>query len=202
MSNVHPFLRGKANIFIIALWGLAAVAALFLGPRPFPFGFLVIGACCGAFGGFMQLRSIAESKTAFLHSESVFGVDRALKATTWGTLYLIYLWLCIACFFLVGYLYYRRLLVGAVPYFAMAFVRECVTLRASFALEAEAKTALDPTARARADEATCMQCGGVFSTQDMIAHGGHHVCARCKPVFLQKLAEGVAVPPPSVEPKM
>jgi len=92
----------------------------------------------------MQLRSIAESRKGFLHSQSVFGVDRALKSTTWGKLYLVFLWLCIVCFFLVGFLFYGKLLVGAVPYFGMAFVRECVTLRASFALEAEAKHETTP----------------------------------------------------------
>src|SRR5256885_13209335 len=144
MSTVHLLLRGKANILIVALWGLAVVMAMGLAPRPLPFGLLIVGACCGAWGGYMQLRSFAQSKEAFLHSTSVFGVERALKATTWGKLYLSYLWLCIACLFLAGYLYYGRFLVGAVPYFAMTFVRECVTLRASFALEREANSALDP----------------------------------------------------------
>jgi len=92
----------------------------------------------------MQLRSIAESRKAFLHSQSVFGVDRALKSTIWGKLYLVYLWLCIACFFLVAFFFYGKLLVGAVPYFGMAFVRECITLRVSFALEAEAKHETTP----------------------------------------------------------
>lgn len=139
MSKLHPLLRGWANVLIVALWGLAVVAAMVLAPRPLPFGLLIVGACCGAWGGYMQLRSIGQSKKAYLDSGSALGVERALKATTWGKLYLIYLWLCIAGFFLAGYLFYGNLLVGAVPYFGMAFVRECVTLRASFALEKEAR---------------------------------------------------------------
>lgn len=39
-------------------------------------------------------------------------------------------------------------------------------------------------------EAVCAECGGGFNKDDMIPHGSVHICARCKPVFLQKLAEG------------
>jgi hypothetical protein len=34
----------------------------------------------------------------------------------------------------------------------------------------------------------------MFNVQDMIAHGGVYVCASCKPIFLQKLAEGAEFP--------
>jgi len=39
-------------------------------------------------------------------------------------------------------------------------------------------------------EAVCAECGKTFPDQDMIGYGNAHVCAQCKPVFLQKLAEG------------
>ncbi len=42
-----------------------------------------------------------------------------------------------------------------------------------------------------ANEAVCSQCGRIFNTEDMISHGGTMVCAGCKPLFMQKLAEGV-----------
>ncbi len=45
------------------------------------------------------------------------------------------------------------------------------------------------------EHATCVQCGGTFKLVDLIVHESHHVCAHCKPVFLQKLSEGVAVEP-------
>jgi uncharacterized RDD family membrane protein YckC len=41
-----------------------------------------------------------------------------------------------------------------------------------------------------AGQAVCAECGGVFSVQDTIAYGNARVCARCKPIFIQKLAEG------------
>jgi hypothetical protein len=40
------------------------------------------------------------------------------------------------------------------------------------------------------NQAVCAECGGAFNVHNMIAHNGLHVCARCKPIFLQKLAEG------------
>src|ERR1043166_4524243 len=41
-----------------------------------------------------------------------------------------------------------------------------------------------------ANQAVCAECGRVFEMENMIAYGGIHVCAECKPVFMQKLAEG------------
>jgi len=46
-------------------------------------------------------------------------------------------------------------------------------------------------------EAVCAECGRMFAIQDMIHHsgptGGIYICANCKPVFLQKLAEGAQI---------
>jgi|SRR3954468_935546 hypothetical protein len=41
--------------------------------------------------------------------------------------------------------------------------------------------------------AACAECHGIFNVQSMVAINGLHVCARCKPILLQKLAEG-AIP--------
>jgi hypothetical protein len=41
--------------------------------------------------------------------------------------------------------------------------------------------------------AACAECNRVFDLQSMIACNGLHICARCKPVFLQKLAEGASI---------
>jgi uncharacterized RDD family membrane protein YckC len=43
------------------------------------------------------------------------------------------------------------------------------------------------------DEAVCAECGRVFNRQEMIPHGNLHVCATCKPILVQKLAEGVTL---------
>jgi hypothetical protein len=41
-------------------------------------------------------------------------------------------------------------------------------------------------------ESVCVECGGVFPAAETVSLGGVRVCARCKPVYLQKLQEGVA----------
>ena len=41
------------------------------------------------------------------------------------------------------------------------------------------------------DEVVCTECQRVFPRQDTIAFGTVNVCASCKPIFLQKLSEGV-----------
>jgi len=45
-------------------------------------------------------------------------------------------------------------------------------------------------------EAKCVECGGTFPFDDMIRHGAVHVCANCKPVFMQKLVEGAQIDQP------
>jgi hypothetical protein len=39
----------------------------------------------------------------------------------------------------------------------------------------------------------CAECHRIFSIDHMITHQGVHICARCKPIFLQKLAEGAQI---------
>ena len=39
----------------------------------------------------------------------------------------------------------------------------------------------------------CVECGGVFPASEIISLGGSSICARCKPLRLQKLREGVAL---------
>ena len=36
----------------------------------------------------------------------------------------------------------------------------------------------------------CVECGGSFKSEDIIRIDSHIICARCKPVFMQKLSEG------------
>lgn len=43
------------------------------------------------------------------------------------------------------------------------------------------------------EEAVCSECGGIFPVTDTITIGTTRVCARCKPVAVQKLREGINV---------
>ena len=39
-------------------------------------------------------------------------------------------------------------------------------------------------------EAVCAECNNIFRKEEMIPHGSAYICANCKPVFMQKIAEG------------
>jgi hypothetical protein len=49
---------------------------------------------------------------------------------------------------------------------------------------------------AKANQALCVECKQLFNLEDMVSHHGVFVCAACKPVFLQRLAEGAVAPAP------
>jgi uncharacterized RDD family membrane protein YckC len=48
-----------------------------------------------------------------------------------------------------------------------------------------------PSAAEGGEKLFCSECGKAFSQDDMIRFGNSWVCASCKPVFVQKLKEGV-----------
>jgi uncharacterized RDD family membrane protein YckC len=53
-----------------------------------------------------------------------------------------------------------------------------------------AKPPLMADAQGNPTEAVCAECGGIFPIQETIRHGKSHICAGCKPIFMQKLSEG------------
>ena len=57
---------------------------------------------------------------------------------------------------------------------------------------ANSPTAAGATPNAGA-ETTCVECGKTFPLEETIPHGNVRVCAACKPVLMQKLAEGAQV---------
>ncbi len=50
-------------------------------------------------------------------------------------------------------------------------------------------------ASAVATEAVCAECRNMFPKENMLRYGNSWVCANCKPVFMQKLAEGAQLNP-------
>ena len=44
------------------------------------------------------------------------------------------------------------------------------------------------------DSHTCVECHSLYPVDEMIRHGNIYVCGNCKPRFVQKLAEGAAIP--------
>jgi len=41
--------------------------------------------------------------------------------------------------------------------------------------------------------AICSECGRGFPVDEVIRHGNSYICAQCKPLFMQKLAEGASI---------
>jgi len=52
---------------------------------------------------------------------------------------------------------------------------------------------IPPALSPEGPEAVCAECGRIFPKEEMIAHGQSYVCVACKPLFVQKIAEGVTI---------
>src|SRR6266704_995708 len=50
-----------------------------------------------------------------------------------------------------------------------------------------------PLSSGGANEVVCAECGRIFDKENTIQYGTIRVCASCKPVFMQKLAEGAII---------
>ncbi|MBI5115722.1 RDD family protein [Candidatus Poribacteria bacterium] len=51
-----------------------------------------------------------------------------------------------------------------------------------------------PVGQATGEGYACAECGNSFPLDDMVRYGETLVCARCKPIFFQRLKEGSALP--------
>jgi uncharacterized RDD family membrane protein YckC len=96
--------------------------------------------------------------------------------------------------------------VGPVDDAQLADLRYQGTIRDHTLVRREDSTDWVPGSQARAQDSAapvppagtrCSVCGNAFPPDDLITHGNSHVCAACKPVFMQRLAEGLApIAPP------
>lgn len=68
-----------------------------------------------------------------------------------------------------------------------------------FGMEPSLSTPPPPPEPLKPGESRCSQCGRVFPESDVIRYGQASVCAECKPTFVQKLKEGVAIQSASME---
>jgi hypothetical protein len=53
---------------------------------------------------------------------------------------------------------------------------------------------IPPQLSATQTAGTCVECGKTFSKEDLVVLNNNLVCAQCKPIFLQRMVEGAAVP--------
>src|SRR5262249_23459457 len=76
---------------------------------------------------------------------------------------------------------------SCVPFLLLKSFASVVSLMAEES-RMETNTSVGQDARA-----ICAECGKGFSVNDMIRYGAAYVCATCKPLFMQKLAEGARI---------
>ena len=139
MPKTHTSLSPRTNILLIFVWAAVAAAFFFVIEPHAPITLGVIGGLVGAIGGIMQHLSLREASASFTTTSSLLEVRGALKATTWGRLYIRFLWSCKLLLLVLAFLFVREPLFAGLfgylaAYFSLMFVREIVTLRDTFFL--------------------------------------------------------------------
>jgi hypothetical protein len=134
---VHASLSPKPNIILLAAWTAGAVAVSLIAPAV-PSVLLAMGAMLGAALGTLQRQALRESRVALIASQSAMDVRRALAATGSGRAYLYALWGSVLLVLAAAYaLPAGGTHFGAIAgYCALAAVRELITLREAFVLQA------------------------------------------------------------------
>ena len=59
----------------------------------------------------------------------------------------------------------------------------------------EVATPADSPGQAISGQTSCVECGRAFPADEMVHYSGVYVCAECKPIFFQRVQEGVALNP-------
>jgi hypothetical protein len=134
---VHASLSPKSNFILLAAWTVAAVAVSLFAPE-IPSVPLALGAVLGVALGILQRRALRDSRVALIASQSAMDVRRALAATGSGRAYLYALWGSVLLVLAAAYaLPTGGTHFGAVAgYCALAAMRELITLRETFVLQA------------------------------------------------------------------
>ena len=130
--KTHASLSPIVNILLILVWMFSAVFCLFVLHAPLIV--ILVGCVFGALAGLMQHMSIAQGRDGFASASSLMAVRRALKATSWGSRYILWLYFCKVALMVIAYALIRRPLFYVAfgylgGYSALMFARELVTLR-------------------------------------------------------------------------
>jgi len=140
MSKTHASLRLSNNILFIILWAVAASVFLFILEANAAITLAIVGGGFGAIAGLMQHMSLAQATDKFATASSLLGVRRAFTGTSWGSRYILWLYICKLALIVIAFGLIRRpLLRVAVGYLgaytSLMFVRELVTLRDVIAVD-------------------------------------------------------------------
>ena len=134
---MHASLSPRSNATLLAAWTTGAVIVSLIAPVV-PFLLLAVGASLGGVLGVMQRRALRESRVALIAAQSTMDVRRALAATGSGRAYLYALWCSVVLTLVAAYTLpsggkYLGFFAG---YFALAAIRELITLREAYVLQA------------------------------------------------------------------
>jgi hypothetical protein len=142
---MHASLTPKNNIRLIAIFAIILVLVVAFGSVPLPL--YLIGAVCGVVGGFLQLRAIRQSRSAFLAADGALAVRRALASSTSGKIYLVVFWLAAAIFVTVAIiLLHERFVFGwLAAYCCFVLARDLLALSATYELQRHASSSDDST---------------------------------------------------------
>lgn len=134
---MHASLSPKPNVILLAAWTAGTVAVSLCAPT-IPSVLLALGAALGIVLGMLQRLALRESRAALIASRSAMDVRRALAATGSGRAYLYALWGSVLLVLAAAYaLPTGGTYFGAIAgYCALATVRELITLRETFVLQA------------------------------------------------------------------
>ena len=140
LTKPHASLSPTTNILLTIVWGAVAVILLFVVEPHVPLAIGLVGAGLGAAGGVMQHLSFAQATAEFGVAASLLDVRRALKATTWGSRFITWLYFSKAVLAVLAFLLIRQPFLSVVlgylaGYMSLMFVRELVTLRDTFHLQ-------------------------------------------------------------------
>ena len=135
----HTSLSVTSNILAIVAY-LAVVAALMIIARPIPIVFPILGAILGGVGGFLQHLGLKRDYNRFGAAGSALEIRRRLTETRAGKIYLYYFWgvvvFLVALTFALNQSPITAVAAFIVAYLTFAAVREMVTLRDVFAMQA------------------------------------------------------------------
>jgi hypothetical protein len=133
---MHTTLKPRTNFLLLVVWGV--LAALFVASlSPVPWFLFGLSALLGGAAGLVQAHSLRSAGAELVAANSLMGVRKALSSSPWGKRYIILFWCSQALLLVLSVWKFSEgtLLLFPALYFGFAFVRELVSLPATFELK-------------------------------------------------------------------
>ena len=133
---MHTSLKPRTNVILLVVWGVLAVSFV-ASLSPVPWFVVGFSALLGGAAGMVQARSLRSARAKLVAANSLMGVRKVLSSTVWGRRYIILFWCSQALLLVLSVLKFSEgaLLLFPALYFGFAFVRELVSLPATFELK-------------------------------------------------------------------